>query len=67
MSWEYKTFKLRLTEKFWTWDRVNVSYIDSKLNDIATDGWELVTYTEISGSHGTIVIIATFKRPKTDI
>jgi hypothetical protein len=64
MIWEYKTFKLRLTEKFWTLERVDTTHIDSKLNDIATDGWELVTYTGLSGSHGTIQIIATFKRPK---
>ena len=67
MAWEYKTFKLPV-EGFFA-SKVNIQTFDEKINSIAADGWELVTFSSLvqysmfSGSQ-TGYIIATFKRPK---
>jgi hypothetical protein len=68
MSYEYKTLKIAV-EGFFS-SHVDVQKFDTKLTDMAADGWELVTYTSVVqhslmfSTSRTGYIIATFKRQK---
>jgi hypothetical protein len=64
MNWEYKTVKIAKTEGIFVYE-INTEKLDAKLNNTASEGWELVTITSIAGtSAGTSALLATFKRQK---
>lgn len=61
-KWEYRTVKLEA--EGWFDRQVNFELLDSKLNGIGEEGWELVSviYVINSGSF-TNCVIAFLKRP----
>ena len=63
MKWEYKT--LDLPTGGLAGGKVDDSQLESHLNDLGTEEWELVTaFTTAMGSGLTRCVVAIFKRPK---
>jgi len=60
-TWEYKTIQVK-THGFFG-GVVDIDDFDSKLNELAQLGWELVTSTTLTQSGR---ILAIFKRPLND-
>ena len=63
MKWEYKTIKLAATG--FLGGKVDEVKLDSIMNDVGLQGWELAAAfdTDISGG-GTRDVVVIFKRPK---
>ena len=56
-AWEYHVTTLVLNPEL-------SSELQSFLTDAGTNGWELVTTTQIQGHMGAIKLLVTLKRPR---
>jgi Domain of unknown function (DUF4177) len=62
IAYEYKTVKVPITGYL---SEAGMQAFNIQLNDMAVDGWELITMTGIAcGQWGTSYILAAFKRQK---
>jgi hypothetical protein len=62
-KWEYRTFKMD-TEGF-LGGILDTEAFDSALNELGSDGWELVTaFTTSRGNGASREAVAIFKRPQ---
>jgi hypothetical protein len=59
-KWEYKVVTVNAKRKFWT-SQFDIKAIEEKLNNMAQQGWELVTMEGINGRHALSPVL-TFKR-----
>ncbi|UCG56426.1 MAG: DUF4177 domain-containing protein [Phycisphaerales bacterium] len=63
MGWEYKTIKLA-TSGF-LGGKFDEQKLDSLMNDLGQQGWELVTGFDTNKSYGeTRDVVLVFKRPR---
>jgi len=63
--WEYKTFKLGCGGVIFNTGCIDEELLQSTLNKLGSDGWELVSIVAGAGANGiTIDIVAVLKRPK---
>jgi hypothetical protein len=64
MAWAYKTIKLALEGTFLRGTLVDHDKINTELNQLGADGWELVSAGSISeGSGVSTQLVVIFKRP----
>ena len=62
MKWEYKTAPLKTTG--WLKAKMDMAEIDSKLNELGSEGWELTGVTPLAADYGkTGEVLFLFKRP----
>ncbi len=76
IRWEYKTVKVELdyhqtymhvgSYKSHGYSTLDIQKLDTKLNEMANEGWKLVSLTGMAPYHGGVTrsILATFKRIK---
>ena len=63
MQWEYKTIKL--AAKGFFGGKLDEAKLDSFMNQLGTEGWELVAGFDTNQSYGaTRDVVVMFKRPK---
>ena len=63
MKWEYKTIKLGASGFFG--GKVNEGELDTEMNQLGEQGWELVNAFDTNQTHGaTRYVVAVFKRAK---
>ena len=49
MKWEYRTEPCDAWKSFWMmWGRIDEQLLTGRLNELADEGWELVTVSETS-------------------
>lgn len=64
MKWEYKTVKLR-TRGFMGGGKFDETQLDTMMNDLGRDGWELTAAFDTNEGYGsTRDVVVIFKRPK---
>ena len=63
LMWEYRAIKLEATG-FWVQGHIDEAALESEMNRLGSQGWELVSCFDINrGGGGTRDVIAVFKRP----
>lgn len=64
MKWEYKTIKLAATG-FWIGGKIDEAKLDHMMNDLGSQGWELVSAFDTNEAYGnTRDVVVIFKRSK---
>lgn len=65
-KWEYKTLEFELDSNFWLGtSNFPQTEIESNLNNLGEEGWELMNSITNSESHGKATrLLLIFKRPK---
>ena len=75
VKWELKTYEADIRDFFnkpvpsilWKTDKKTIKTAWDELQEMANDGWELVSVTPINYDNGhTGILLYTFKRPKPD-
>jgi|WetSurMetagenome_2_1015567.scaffolds.fasta_scaffold2228090_1 hypothetical protein len=64
MKWEYKTIKLAATG-FWMGGKIDEVKLDAMMNDLGSQGWELVAALDTNEAYGnTKDVVVIFKRSR---
>ena len=64
-AWEYHTALFEVQNGLFSGFQLDEEQMKSRLNDLGSEGWEMVSVTPIkqSSNHGTAALLASFKRP----
>ena len=63
-KWQYQSFSLTIDRGMFGQKSYDIELLDTELNRLGEDGWQLVTITELNTNGWTGQLIVTLRKPR---